>query len=87
MLTRQQIAKAARLMDQVGDLRPGFLLDGTRGVDGPTPVYGSVSSGAPIEPLSRTKKKVKSAHRSGSVKFSIELEKDPVSGEVRITLK
>jgi hypothetical protein len=39
MLTYTDLKKAARLMQQVGDLRPGFLRDGDSCLEGPFPNY------------------------------------------------
>ena len=44
MLTRAYINRVARLMDQIGELRPGFLQDAASGIEGAAEPCHSVSS-------------------------------------------
>lgn len=44
MLTRAYINKVARLMDQIGELRPGFLQDTASGLEGAAEPVRSVFS-------------------------------------------
>jgi hypothetical protein len=45
MLTRAYINKVARLMDQIGELRPGFLQDSASRLEGATEPCYPASSG------------------------------------------
>jgi hypothetical protein len=66
MLTLKQIFKAARLMHQVGELRPGFLHKDSANIEGPC---------RPQYPRTKTTQKSKKK------KLSIIVKKDPISGE------
>ena len=73
MLTRKQLIKSARLMSQVGELRPGFLHDDEGNFEGP--IRKKVGSSSRPKGTSR------------QVKISLSLGEDPITGEVRLRRK
>lgn len=77
MLTQSYINKISRLMDQVGELRPGFLHDGA------TPLEGSA------EPCSSTgrNRRAKRNANGKTVQVNVVFETDKSTGEIRTVLK
>ncbi len=80
MLTRKQIRKVARLMDQVGELRPGFLHDADASLDG-------ASSACHAAMPSRRRPRGKTAPSSKVVRVRAEFETDKDTGEVQVVQK
>jgi hypothetical protein len=70
MLTLEQILKAARLMSQVGDPRPGYLRDDDSNLTGPTTTQ-RLSTNSP-----------QASNGGGENDISVVYEKDPNTGEV-----
>ncbi len=79
MLTREYILKVARLLDQTGEPRPGFLHDEKPNLEG----QGSAVESPALEERSaaKTKKRGKKGIR---IKLTLDYEEDPKSGDVRI---
>ena len=73
MLTHKGIMRALRLMEQVGELRPGFLEDGATELRGPKPASVSTMS-ANTRTRSNRKK----------VTIDLSLEKDDKTGGIHI---
>jgi len=78
MLTRKQIKKASRLQQQVGELRPGYLKDGTSNFEGPASTKHSSCA------LPKSKSRGKTGGRSAKVKVLLAFQEDPNTGEIRI---
>ena len=70
MLTLEQILKAARLMSQVGDPRPGYLGDDDSNLTGPPPTQ-RMPTNTP-----------QAANSIQASEITVVYEKDPASGEV-----
>jgi hypothetical protein len=79
MLTQKEIAEVARLREQVGDLRPGFLQDGAGRLAGPTPAHASPAA------AKRRKRRTRSA--SGSARVNFRYEVDRKTGGMHIVSK
>lgn len=73
MLTRREINKVARLMDQVGELRPGFLHDGASNLE------GAVEPCHPVAANTKSKRPKRNV-----VRMRVVFETDPATGEVRV---
>lgn len=82
MLTRKQISKIARLREQVGELRPGFLHDGAASFEGPTSDHYKRAQTSPKRSRRKSGKK-----GAASVHIKLEYERDPETGETRIIQK
>lgn len=78
MLTLEQILKAARLMSQVGEPRPGYLRDEDSCLTGPTPTERVSTADQSSHEHARTPK----AERDQKTEIFVEYEKDPDTGEV-----
>jgi hypothetical protein len=70
MLTLEQILKAARLMSQVGDPRPGYLRDDDSNLIGPIPTQRSFTNTPQM------------TNGAQEIDLTVEYEKDPNTGEV-----
>jgi len=79
MLTHAQIKKELRLQHQVGELRPGYLKDGTSNLEGPACARRLL----PAPPQTR-KKLVTKAPRSKTVKVEVTFDRDPQTQEMRL---
>lgn len=77
MLTSNYINRAARLLDQVGELRPGYLHDGSSPLEGAVEPCHSVGGGKCAQPA--TKKKF--------VRVNVTFQVDSSTGEVRAVRK
>jgi len=80
MLTQKQIRKVARLMDQVGELRPGFVRDSDASLDGPVSACQAAVSPRRRRPLKKTL-------LGKSVRVRTVFETDAETGEVRVVQK
>lgn len=79
MLTAKYISKVARLLDQTGEPRPGFLHDGTANLSGESAISESV--------LAPKRKRAKQKKRSKSISITLVYEEDPRTGEPRLVQK
>lgn len=79
MLTHRRMRKAARLMQQVGELRPGFIKEDEASLEGPVAHGGafavSDSSSAVDSPVSGTGR---------TVRVKLVFQQDQNTGEVQI---
>jgi len=75
MLTLNYILKMARLNDQMGELRPGFLLDGKSGLRGPWDTQ---------EPSVKHMRSGGRGKASMGGKYRLVNKLDPKTGDVRI---
>ncbi len=73
MLTHKGRMRAFRLMDQVGELRPGFLEDGTTEFRGPKPVT-----------VSNTSSNTRRRSKRKKVTIDLSLKKDATRGDIHI---
>jgi hypothetical protein len=80
MLTQKQIRKVARLMEQVGELRPGFVRDSDANLD------GAVSACQPKAVVRRRKPTSKSTSGK-TVSVRVVYETDVETGEERLVQK
>jgi len=79
MLTHAQIKKVSRLQHQVGELRPGFLKDGTANLEGPA------NAGRLSPAMHRARGGLGTkAHLSRKIKVAVTFERDPQSGEMQL---
>lgn len=78
MLTHAYINKVARLMDQIGELRPGFLQDAA------TPLEGSME---PCSSVGGKRAQVRSSKGIRSVRVWVAFETDEATGEIRAVQK
>ena len=78
MLTHEQIKQAARLMQQVGELRPGFLKDDTSALEGPEPRAGGTRGARPAK-LGKTSRKT-----GKTLKVRLVFHEDSETGDVQI---
>lgn len=83
MLTKDEILKAARLMNQVGELRPGFLNDGAANIGGPDASHNSNSALRQSRATNRSR--IRSTGKR--VKVCLAFQEDPETGEIRIVQK
>jgi hypothetical protein len=81
MLTHKQIQKVARLMDQVGELRPGFVHDSDANLD------GAVSACQAAVTSRRPRSHKRKATGRTSVRVRTVFETDSETGEVRAVQK
>jgi len=75
MLTRREINRVARLMDQVGELRPGFLQDGTSNLEGAV---------EPCHSVGIMGKSSKNGSPKKTVRLHVSFETDEATGEIRV---
>jgi hypothetical protein len=80
MLTQKQIQKVARLMEQVGELRPGFVHDSDANLD------GAVSACQPKVIVRKRKTANKNTKRK-TVRVRVVYETDAETGEERLVQK
>lgn len=79
MLTHEQICKAAKLMQQVGELRSGFIKEEASAIEGPV-LYGGAFAVSKKD-ISREKE---SGDSKQKVKINLVFQKDPETGEMMI---
>jgi hypothetical protein len=81
MLTRKEISEVARLREQVGELRPGFLHDGAASFEGPASDHHTHARTSPKGSRRRSGKE------RGAVRIKLEYQRDSETGEMRIVQK
>jgi hypothetical protein len=67
MLTRAYIKKVARLRDQIGELRPGFLQDAASGIEGAPEPFRPVVSENKVALTDKTVARVRVGVESQSI--------------------
>lgn len=77
MLTHSRIRKAAKLMQQVGELRPGFLKEEASAIEGPFAQPGAVS------PPNR-RSGVATRRKGRRLRVRLVFREDTETGEVQI---
>ena len=80
MLTQSYINKVARLMDQIGELRPGFLQDSASSLEGSVVPCQSIGA-------KHSSREVASKNAMKSVRVEVVFETDESTGEVRAVQK
>lgn len=81
MLTRKYVRKVARLLDQTGEPRPGFLRDEKANLEG---LGSAVESPALQHGNARSTKKTAGKKKTKAIRIKLDYEEDSECGDLRI---